>query len=155
MRRGESPTGVEVMSAARARKDMKSVFDRAIHGHLPVPLGRDGAELMFGLSSDEMKHVLSIYEFHPEVMFDDDVSVWLPEFEIYGTGESLEEATADLVEEAIEYVADYFGDDASLRSAPNRRNHYPYALRILVASFDDDVEQVLLAQPRETVGAAG
>ncbi len=153
MGRGESPTGLEVMPATQARKDMKSIFDRAIHGHLPVPLGRDGSELMFGLGSEELEHVLSVYEFHPQVMFDADVSVWLPEFGIYGTGESLEEAKADLIEEALDYVADYFGDDPTLRSAPNRRAHYPHALRLVVASFAGQVDDALFAQPRAAVGA--
>lgn len=153
MGRGET-TGLDVIPAGQARQDMKKIFDRAIHDHLPVPLERGAAERMFGLGGEELTYLLSIYEFHPEVIYDDDVSIWLPEFGIYGSGESYEEAKSDLLEEVLEYIHTYFDKaDPSLRQAPNRRHHYPHALRAAIAVFDDQLESVLFAQPREFAGA--
>lgn len=153
MGRAEAVAGLDVMSAARARAEMKTIFDRAIHEHLPVPMERDGAERMFGIGSQELKLLLEGCEFHSEVLFEDEgVSIWLQEFSIYGSGEDFEEAKADLVDETLEYVTDYFSD-ASLRLAPNRRAHYPYALRVAVAAMEENLDEVLLAAPREPVTA--
>ena len=104
---------------------------------------RGAAERMFGLGNDDLKFLLGRYEFHPDVMFDaaDDVSIWLPEFSIYGTGATFDEAKEDLLEEVLAYVAEYFSDDPALRSAPNRRSHYPYALRVAAAAFDDETRR--------------
>lgn len=153
---GRGAAGLEVMPAARARQEMKKVFDRAIHQHLPVPMERGAAERMFGLGNDDLKFLLNRYEFHPDVMFDaaDDVSIWLPEFSIYGTGATFDEAKEDLLEEVLAYVAEYFSEDPALRSAPNRRSHYPYALRVAAAAFDDELEVVLFSQPAEPAAGA-
>jgi len=151
---GRGAVGLDSIPATQVRRDLKQIFDRAIHGHLPVPLERGTAERMFGIGSEELAEVLAVYEFHPQVMFDEDVSIWLPEFALYGTGKSYEEAKADLTEEVRDYVADYFDEnDPTLRSAPNRRRHYPYALRVAVADFAGQLDAVLFAEPRELVGA--
>jgi hypothetical protein len=154
MGRGEAVAGLNIMSAARARSEMKTVFDRAIHEHLPVPMERDGVERMFGIGIQELKLLLEPFDFHTEVLFEDEgVSIWLKEFAIYGSGDGFDEAKADLVEEALEYVTDYFSD-ATLRVAPNRRDHYPHALRVAVAALEENLGEVLLAAPRQPVGAA-
>lgn len=153
MGRGGEVAGLDVMSAARARTEMKTIFDRAIHEHLPVPMQRDGVERMFGIGMQELKLLLARFDFHAEVLFEDEgVSIWLKEFSIYGSGGDFEEAKADLVEETLEYVTDYFSD-ATLRLAPNRRDHYPYALRVAVAALEENLDEVLLAAPREPAGA--
>jgi hypothetical protein len=154
MGRAESVAGLNVVSAARARTEMKTIFDRAIHDHLPVPMERDGVERMFGIGLQELKLLLDPFDFHAEVLFEDEgVSIWLKEFAIYGSGDDFEEAKADLVDEALEYVTDYFSD-ANLRQAPNRRGHYPHALRVAVAALEENLDEVLLAAPREAVGAS-
>jgi len=85
-------------------------------------------------------------EFHPEAVIGDDVTIWLPEFSIYGTGADLEAAKADLIEDVRDYVAEYLDeDDDTLRSAPNRRDHYPYALRVRNADLDGCLTEVLFA----------
>ena len=72
--------------------------------------------------------------FTPEVLFEDEsVAIWLPEFEIYGKGASLEEAASDLLDAAREYAEEW---DLTLKDAPNHRAREWHVRRIQLASDD-------------------
>lgn len=84
---------------------MKTIFDRAIHEHLPVPMQRDGVERMFGIGIEELKLLLEPFDFHTEVLFEDQgVSIWLREFSIYGSGEDFDDAKSALEENLDEVL---------------------------------------------------
>lgn len=74
--------------------------------------------------------------FRPEMSsYEGEYSVWLPEFDIYGVGDSLEEARTDLLDSVRDYVADWHD---RLAEAPNHRTRA--ALVALVDAADDDAE---------------
>jgi hypothetical protein len=146
--------GKEVLDATTARRCFSEVFDRAIHDGVPVPIERGGKERVFLIGEEEVKQLVSEREFHPEVMFEGEgVSIWLPEFAIYGIGESYQEAKDDLLDEVRGYVADYLSTPA-LRRAVNRQHHYPYVLRVLVADAAESLEEVLFAEPSAVPAAS-
>ena len=142
------------VSATNARKQWSAYFSQAIHDRWPVLIerGRDERGLLIG--SDELELVLSQYEFHPEVFFEQDaVAIWLPELALFGRGASFEDAQSDLVDEVGAYVSEYMVDSALYLRAPNRADHFPYVLRAFVADAAGRLTDVLFAEPRVAVEA--
>lgn len=146
MARGEGSVG-DVFDATTARRRFSEIFDRAVRAGVPVPVERGGKERGFFIGEDDLKRLTNQYEFHPEVLIEDDtVSVWLPEFAIYGVGSTYEEAKEDLLDEVLDYVEEYL-ETPEMRWAVNRHDHYPYALRVLISEADDSLEALLFAEP--------
>lgn len=142
------------ISATDARRQWSSFFSRAVHDRWPVLIERGRGERGLLIGSDELELVLSHYEFHPEVVFEEDaVSIWLPELALYGRGSSFDDAQSDLFEEVREYVDEYMADAGLYLRAPNRAGHFPYVLRAFVADPTDGLQDVLFAEPRVAVEA--
>ncbi len=142
------------VSATDARKRWSTYFSQAVHDRWPVLIERRRDERGLLIGSDELELVLSQYEFHPEVLFEEDaVAIWLPDLALYGRGASFEEARDDLVEEVRDYVDEYMADSALYLRAPNRVDHFPYVLRAFVADAGDRLPDVVFAEPRVSVEA--
>src|SRR4051812_24384802 len=93
------------------RPKISEVFTSVVHGHSPVFVQRGARDLGLLIGLDELAELLRVYHFHPEVLFGEgDVSIWLPEFALYGRGASYEEAQEDLVDEVRDFVDDFFED---------------------------------------------
>jgi hypothetical protein len=115
---------------------------------------RDERAVLVGL--DDLDVLLAPHEFHPEAYFEDDaVTLWLPEFALYGRGCNYDEAQEDLVDEVRSYVTDYLEDAAAYLNAPNRSHHYPHVVRALVSDARGRLADVLFAPPREEARRAG
>jgi hypothetical protein len=72
--------------------------------------------------------------FNPEVLEEPGaVSIWLPELALYGRGPSLDAAKADLLDEVCDYVDEYLREAHAYLRAPNRRRHFPYIVKALLA----------------------
>lgn len=146
---------MEALSLTRARKELSDVFSSAVRRHLPVLIERrDERALLVGI--DELAALLETYEFHPEAFFEEQaVTLWLPEFALYGRGPTYDDAQNDLLEEVRAYVSDYLQDaDASL-SAPNRARHLPHVIRAFVSDAQGRLGDVLFAPPSAEAQPAG
>jgi len=96
------------------------------------------------LGLEEIGRLVESVSFQPEVFKEDRaVSVWLPEFQIYGRGSDLSAAREDLLEEVREYIATYLEEIDSYRSAPNRRAHFGHVIKALVADLSNRLEPVI------------
>ena len=140
------------ISVSRAREALSEVFSDAVRRHIPVLIQRrDEQAALVGL--DDLEALLEAREFSPRVFFEDDaVSVWLPEFALYGRGRSYEEAQEDLLEEVRAYVSDYLEDSAAYLNAPNRAAHFPHVVRALVSDAKGRLREVLFTQPSDEPG---
>lgn len=143
------------------RDRSRMVFTKAVHAHRPqvIRRGADDRGLLVGL--DEMWALLADRMFSPQVMRGDaGVSIWLPEFEVYGEGDTYPDAKADLLREVRAYVVEYLEHADEYRRAPNRAAHLPHVVKALVAEARGELEQAIFPPPpdpatlRARMGAA-
>lgn len=134
----------------RFRDNLGPAFSQAIHEHRPQFIERNNREHGVLLGSDDLMALLAQHEFHPEVFREEGaISVWLPEFAVYGRGPALDAAITDLLDEIRAYVDEYLEDPRRYRSAPNRAHHYGHVLRAAVADIRAELQDVVFAEPRE------
>ena len=62
-------------------------------------------------------------------------SVYAPELDVFGQGESREDALNSLIEAAQEY-ADLYLEDAPFYFKVNRQHHYPFVIALALARGD-------------------
>ena len=139
---------IDEISISAFRDNSSSVFTEVVRGHRPqvIRRGREDRGLLVGL--DEAWEMLADRSFSPQVMRGEDgVSIWLPEFEVYGEGAGYAEAKAQLLEEVRVYVQEYLANADEYRRAPNRRGHFPHIVKALIAEVRGELEQVLFPGP--------
>jgi hypothetical protein len=137
------------VSVSRAREVLGEVLSTAVRRHVPVTIERrDERAVLIGL--DDLDLLLTSYEFHPETFFEEEaVTLWLPEFGLYGRGRTYDEAQEDLLEEVRACVSDYLEDSEVYLNAPNRAHHFPYVVRALISDAQGKLGEVLVAPPRD------
>jgi len=130
------------------REQSGPVFTEVVQRHRPqvIRRGRDDRGLLVGL--DEVWAMVSDREFAPQVMRGDEgVSIWLPEFEVYGEGDSYAEAKSELLDEVRAYVQEYLENADEYRRTPNRAAHLPHVVKALIAETRGQLEQVIFPGP--------
>lgn len=86
--------------------------------------------------------------FSPQVIRGDEaVSIWLPEFEVYGEGPTYADAKAAVLVEVRVYVQEYLANADEYRRAPNRAGHFPHVVKALIAETRGHLEQVIFPAP--------
>ena len=132
---------------SRARSDLADLHDNAL-AHLPTRITRRRSDPAVLLSEEDFKALLTQFEFHPEVLFEEGATaIWLPELAIWGRGESFVAAREDLIEE-VEQLLAVLQHDERVRSAANMVSRLPWIFRLLV-SDEAERERVLFAEPSE------
>lgn len=93
------------------------------------------------MSADHLNIILAPYNFDVQVFKeeDDTVTVSLDSFDLVENGDTYEEAVDLLADELIEYANEYLDNFNMYFHSPNRREHLPYVLNVLV---QEDVEGV-------------
>jgi hypothetical protein len=136
-------------SVSELRESLREAFSGAVQQHRPVVVERrDERAALIGL--DDLDVLLEPHEFRPEAFFEvDAVTLWLPEFALYGRGRTYGEAQDDLVEEVRAYVIDYLEESVAYLNAPNRAAHFPHVVRALVADAQGRLVDTLFAPPAE------
>jgi len=128
--------------ASEARNHWADLLDAAASGDWQrvEPLRREPVILA---SQRQLARLLELAApFAPEVLYEDDdsVSIWLNEFDVYGSGDSLEEAAGDLLESVREYVDDWEED---LKLAPNHRDRIWHVRRVQLAGDDEQLCRII------------
>jgi Antitoxin of toxin-antitoxin, RelE / RelB, TA system len=130
------------------REQSGPVFTEVVQHHRPqvIRRGRDDRGVLMGF--DEVWAMVADREFNPQVMRGDEgVSIWLPEFEVYGEGDTYSEAKSDLLDEVRVYVQEYLEHADEYRRAPNRAGHLPHVVKALIAEARGELEQVIFPAP--------
>ena len=78
---------------------------------------------------------------------EESISIWLPELEVWGHGETFAEAKEDLLAEVRDYVDEYLDEPERYLGAPNRAHHFPAIIRAHVADLAGKLDAVLFAAP--------
>lgn len=132
---------------SRARSDLADLHDNAL-AHLPTRITRRRSDPAVLLSEEDFKALLTQFEFHPEVLFEEGATaIWLPELAVWGRGESFVDAKEDLIEE-VEQLLAVVEHDERVRSAPNMVSRLPWIFRLIVAD-EAEREAILFAEPSE------
>lgn len=138
----------DTVTITEFRNDSRAVFTQVVHAHQPrvIRRGVDDMGLLVGL--DEVWALVAERSFCPQVMRGDGgVSIWLPEFEVFGEGDNYAEAKLALLHEVREYVSEYLEHADEYRRAPNRAGHLPHVLKALVAEARGQLEQAIFPPP--------
>ncbi|HEX9416239.1 MAG TPA: hypothetical protein VF895_05985 [Gaiellaceae bacterium] len=136
------------ISISSFRQRISELFSEAVwQGHLVEIARRRERAFLVGLA--QLKRLLEPVSFQPEVIAEEGaVSIWLPELELWGRGESFAEAKADLVFEVRDYVEEYLDESERYLAAPNRAQHFPAVVRAHLADLTGNLDDVLFAAPR-------
>jgi hypothetical protein len=157
---GNQEWAVKPLNLSDVRDRISEVFTDAVVRHRPVPIARSGKDVGVLLGLEEIARLVEGISFEPEVFKEDEaVSVWLPEFQVYGRGKDLAAARVDLLDEVRDYVQEYVEEIDAYRAAPNRRAHFPHVIKALVADLSGRLDNVIFADrpnapPQEGLAAA-
>ncbi len=139
---------LEELSITSFRDKSGPVFTGVVQHHRPQVIRRGTSDRGLLVGFDEVWALLADRSFSPQVMRGDEgVSIWLPEFEVYGEGDTYAEAKAELVGEVRAYVAEYLEHADEYRRAPNRAGHLPHIVKALVAEFRGELERTIFPGP--------
>lgn len=133
-------------------RNLSPLFDEAVRKEHPVIIVRGGRERGVLLAQDAMLRVLAPYEFHVDVIPEDNggFTLWLRELEIGGTGESLSEARRDLLAATRSYVSNYLQQFDFYRHIPELARLEPFVLRLALTRHDKDLVDTLFTRERAT-----
>lgn len=132
------------------RRSIGPTFSDVVQRHRPVRIDRGARESGVLLGDEEVLALVANRDFHPEVFREgNEVSVWLPEFALYGRGASFAEAREDLLEEVREYVEEYLDEVELYTRSPNRSDHFPFVIRAWLADASGELGDVLFAPPAD------
>lgn len=128
-----------------ARKIFTKLFDEVWHHSLPAIINRRKNEEVLMLREDLQKDILKVYTFKPEKLPEDDGSITLAldKLGIAVNASRLENAVDELVKELKIYAEDYLDRFQLFLNAPNRKEHFPYMLRIWLCDNDQEIKSLL------------
>jgi len=138
----------EPVSISSFRQRTGPYFTEAVHKHSPLAIRRGSEDLGLLLGGDEAWALLADRSFTPEVMRSDgSVSIWLPEFAVYGQGATYAQAKADLLDEVRVYIDEYLANAAEYQRAPSRAAHLPHVIKAYLADLRGELERVIFPGP--------
>jgi antitoxin YefM len=129
-----------------ARRELTSVFD-LVQSLIPVIVQprKKSEEQTFIFKEAIVHELLNEYKFVTTLIDEevDSYSYWLDVLDMYGYGETKEEALHSLVEELIMYSKQYLENPNRYFNSSNRRHHLPYVLKVMICNDYDEVKQML------------
>jgi len=130
---------MQTVNATEVRNNFSYYIDTVVR-EKPIAVKRNRDVLLF-LSEQMVKDLLNNLTVKAELYKEDDMIVGtLDGFDIVVYGESEQEVIHKLAEGLLEYAQDYVNDFKLFYNAPNRRSHYPYVLKTLLASSIDEIK---------------
>jgi antitoxin YefM len=130
-----------------ARKDFTSVIDRVQH-LLPVVIQprKKSEEPTFLFKQTVVHQLLSEYKFQCTLVDEEEGSYayWLDPLDIYGYGETKEDAINSLIDDLLLYCEEYTQNPERYLSAPNRKHHLPYVFKVMCCNDPKEIKQMLI-----------
>ncbi len=129
----------DVMNATDVRKDWGLFIDKVVHGKPGVV--KRNRDYFLSISLEQVLRLLEGYRFKAIIMPEDDKSITLSleEIDLVVNGSDLDNALTEMAAELISYSQDYFNDFQLYYNAPNRKDHFPYVLKV---SLLDNIQAV-------------
>ena len=129
-----------------AKSQLSDVMTKVFHGHQPRLVSRHhGKEQMLLVRPDDLVAMLADARLNVVAVYDQgEVTLRVPEMGVLGFGDSLDEATDDLLAELREYAARFFREPARFM-ATSRAGHAAALLRFALAPEDE--QRRMLVEP--------
>lgn len=136
---------MQTIPATDIRKNFSSAIDTAVR-EKPVAFQRNRDKLML-FSNAQVLGLLKDCSLKPVFISEEDGSITatLDGFDLVINAANQEEATTKLAEEIIEYALEYYDQFQLYFSSNNRKQHFPYVLRVLLAEDLDEVKELIHA----------
>lgn len=123
-----------VLNATDVRKDWGAFIDSVTR--LKPAVVKRNRDYFAALSIDHLVLVLAPYRFHMEFEQEQDGSFSgsLNEIDIVGNADNLASLREELAKSLIEYANQYMDEFQLYFNAPNRQQHFPYIINVLIQS---------------------
>lgn len=123
------------VTIAEFRKDLRRLMDIALTGREVVCLDAKSKDKQTCsmIKTRLLLDILNAYSFQPVVYYDNETkthNIHLGELKLYAYADTLEEATAQIVDLAIDYTKDYIDRLELFLNVPDRKTQYPYVIRL-------------------------
>lgn len=136
---GEGVVYMQTVNATEVRNNFSYYIDTVVR-EKPIAVKRN-RDILLLLSDQMAKDLLHGLTIQAELAKEDGIIVGtLKGFDIVVYGESEQEVIQKLAEGLLEYAQDYVNDFKLFYNAPNRKDHYPYVLKTLLASTIDEIK---------------
>jgi hypothetical protein len=142
---------VPALEFSVAKSTLSTVMDSVFHSHQPYLVSRHhGRERMVLLGLDVLDGLLCTDKIDVRVVLDGgEVTLQVPALGVLGFGDSLEEATDDLLVELRDYASAFFGEPDRYR-ANFRDGQYGMLLRFALTTPDRQKDLLAWAEPEHT-----
>ncbi len=129
---------MQTINATEVRNNFSFYIDTVIR-EKPIAVKRNRDVLLF-FSDQIVKDLVRDLTFQADLSHEDGTIVGTIEgFDLVVEGKSEQEVIWKLAEDLLEYAQDYANDFKLFYNAPNRKSHYPYVLKVLLASAIDEI----------------
>ncbi len=131
-----------------AKSQLSDLMTQVFHGHQPRLVSRHhGKEQMLLVRPDDLVAMLADARLDVVAVYDQgEVTLRVPEMGVLGFGDSLDEATDDLLAELRDYAARFFREPARFL-ATSRGGHAAALLRFALA--DEEEQRRMLSEPAD------
>jgi len=135
------------MKATDVRKEWSKVIDTAIR-EKPLFFKRTRDQIMIA-NVEHMRYVLKDYVFTAKKFTEEDGSITLSlnELDIVANGTTKESALNELAKNIKEYAEEFYQEFSYWSKAPNRKNHVPYILKVLLYKNIEELISDIQCQP--------
>jgi hypothetical protein len=129
-----------------AKSQLSDVMTQVFHGHQPRLVSRHhGKEQMLLVRPDDLVAMLAEARLTVVAVYDQgEVTLRVPDMGVLGFGDSLDEATDDLLDELRDYATRFFREPARFM-ATSRARHAAALLRFALAPQDE--QRRMLVEP--------
>lgn len=136
---------MQTIPATDIRKNFSSAIDTVVR-EKPVAFKRNRDNLML-LSNAQILDLLKGCSFKPVFISEDDgtITATLDGFDFVINAADQEQAITKLAEDLIEYAMEYYDQFQLYFSSNNRKQHFPYILRVLLAEDLNEVKELIHA----------
>lgn len=129
-----------VLKASDVRKEWSKFIDEV--KWIRPALVKRNRDIIAVLSFDLLEFILKEYKLTVEVKQEEDGSYTgiLNEMDLMANAGDVESLKLELASELLEYSEEYMNEFSLYYGSPNRKNHFPYVYKVILAS--DDIEKV-------------
>ncbi|MEA1959966.1 MAG: hypothetical protein U9N81_01520 [Bacillota bacterium] len=136
---------MQTIQATKVRNSFSTVVDTVVRER-PVMFKRNRDNIML-MSDTQVLGLVEQCSFKATYISEDDGSTTatLDGFDLIINAGNPEQANAELASELIEYAQDYFDQFQMYYNSKNRKQHFPYIMRVLLAQDLDEVKGLIHA----------
>ena len=130
---------MKLLNASEVRSDFSSFVDKVVRER-PMVFKRNRDHVL-SMSIEQAGSLLETYRFKSIFIPEEDgsITITLEDFDLFANAADHEQAVLKMAEELIEYSQDYFDQFALYFNSTNRKKHFPYIMKVVLAEGVQEV----------------